>query len=1538
MQHILQLMIKKGLCSKQQALQLWQKWQTVTNYDAACPKKFLAAQGFAQVLNMNQTQFNPHTTTGSHQQMTRSQQPNTTRTFGNYEIIEEIARGGMGVVYKVYQPQMKRYAALKVLNNASQTDLRLIRRFFREAKVTAALQHPHIIPIYEMSNLKGQNYFVMKHVTGGDFDDFIKKHHDIDKCIDILIKVCEALDHAHSHNVIHRDIKPSNILLDDNGEPYLADFGLAKNLDSKSMLTQTGATLGTAYYMAPEQIQSKNITTSIDIYAVGVMLYFILTKELPFTAENPAALYKKILTQQPIPPQQINSSLPQSLQHICLKCLQKNPAFRYARPALIAKDLQSYIANKNVILHETSLRIRMAQLLQKKIVRTVFIATCVVLVAGMAAFSLYAFSKYKQEQREKAYSVYRQALQNFDEHKIDTAQKMLEQIANDDSLWESHILLAKIYLQKNSHQQALKYIAKSLQISDTPEGHYLKALVYYEQQQYEQALKYVNTGISAHTYSELHHLRALIQRKTNPRAAKKDEIYARKLQQKMLSSLRQEIEKLGNEWGKVLAKLNAAQRKYPSCEDIYVQKSRLLFSQKQYEDAIDEINQAIQLHKQDSYFLEKSKYLRYAGYPRQALSVLQNIPSPRKTAVFYREYAQTLFLLKKMRLAKDAYTQIPDSEYTKDDYVFLAKVSIALEKYANAQQFLTHVITQYDKDDEILYHYAYCLYEQAQYEQAQKYIEKALQHNAKILPATLKLLAGKCYYHQQNFSRSLEVLEKARHDLQNNVDLHSVLGEIYYQQKQYSKADEAFSQCISLQPWNDHFYYKRGILYSEQKKYSQSQKDLLKVVRLNPQNYGPIGYLFEQAFENPDIKDQEGNMRSLLGIGDHLYNKVDVDLFGEEKQNLTSLYLEQDNLLKLGEVDEKRIAQFLEILSSSSRKALTITATTGLLSMAHSPAVLQKISAQIDRVSKDYHPQLRKVYNSVERRYIQIQSTRVKVLLVRYYVVRDDEALHFLYRFTDNVEILKSILFDDQENDIVRYFSASALRDLKTLAAHDVLLQARDGKNSAAFLFSSLVLNKKDIAVKHVKKVPQHVFLKAMIAQTSTNSQMLNLLLQDQYLPVKLSAAQNLWQQANAAAEKILVHHLQNSNVFVRRYCYFHFWSFASPALQKIQKRIVHEYENLLLRGLQDPDVITVRITLMKCAYLDSDKCIKMAYSLIQNSSLLIRFQALTTIGIKGDLETCATFAAKPNEPLVIKIPAILAVRQNQNNRKKNLINFLKFFKHVFSEENSDIRVILMREMGASLKGMADSFLLKSLEHPNSYDRIGAILGLANGGNDHTKKIIPLFKKDPDTTVRSAAAFAIVMGLGLNNRWQELEKYHKIIKKQSSTIRQAAALAYSNFVLKNNNRQKYTAQTGVWDQRQVYKSYIQRLFKHFRDLDNKGREKNKRALSLSLDLMPQESEYLFEMGMFYFVNGQGEKSKSFIKKAIAQQQNNVVFMFWLAKVQFGLQEHNAALQTITTAIELHPWDQEMIILKAEILKTLGRETESATEYKRAKLF
>ncbi|WP_372364469.1 protein kinase [Candidatus Uabimicrobium sp. HlEnr_7] len=1530
MQLLLQKMIHQGVCSKQNAFELWQKWLKMTSLSPLCPKKFLASQGFSQQIFSNQTKFNPHTTTGA---QPSANNDNPKRKFGNYEIIEEIARGGMGVVYKVYQPEMRRYAALKVLNNASQTDMRLIRRFFREAKVTAALKHPNIIPIYEMSNIEGQNYFVMKHVNGGDFEDFIKQDHSLNKLIEILIKVCRALDHTHSHNVLHRDIKPSNILLDESHEPYLADFGLAKTLDSKSMLTQTGATIGTAYYMAPEQIESKNVTPLIDIYAIGVMLYLILTKELPFLADTPAALYRKILTEQPTLPRKIDSKIPQNLQHICLKCLQKNPTFRYQKPGLIADDLQSYLENKDVVLRESSIRIRLLQLLSHKYARVILAIICTATIA----FSIHTFVARQQNHSVEISTIYQKAEQYFYEGKINESLKLLLRIANDNSLWETHALLGKVYLKKNNRSLALKHIDQSFRIADTPQVRYLKALLYYRENQSSKALNYLNKSISSHKYSELYRLRSLICKKTQPKLAKQDTTQAQKLEQQMIQNLQKSIEQplSDKQWGKALSRLKTAERNYPSCEYIYVQKSHIYFAEQQYEEAISAINEAIKLHTTDEYRLLKSKYLRRAGYFRRALLLLEKISSQQKP-LFYREYAKTLFKLKKMRLAKEAYQVITAEEYTKQDHVFLAKISIELRNYNAAKKHLESLITEYDKDDEVLYYYAYCLYEEYQYQQAEKYITKALEYNKKIPRAKLKLLQGKCYHKMQKFSLSLTAIKEAQTNLSKDVQLYNVLGEIYQHQKNYEKAVTSFSKCIELQPWNDAFYQKRGVVYGKQKNYAASQKDLLKVMSLNPQNYDPLGHLFKQAFENPSIRQQDSYLRSLVGVGDHLYRRIKIDLLGEEKQNLTSLYLEQNNLLKLGNTNEKHIKQFIDTLCSMNNKEVATTAITALISMAHSPKVLEKIQNKINTNPRNFL--LKKAYKSVKRRYIQIQSTRVKALLVRYYVARDNEALLFLYRFNDNANILYNILLDEEENDIVRYFSARALKDLKTVPTYELLQELRRGNNTCAFLLSSLALGKNDAQIQHLQKTPNNSLIKTIIAKHSINPQLLIFLLQDKNLLVRLAAAKRLWEQGNNAGETLLVKHFRNPNVFIRRYCYFHFWTLEAQSLQKHKERITQQYQTHLLDGLNDKDENVKRICLMKTAYIDSTICLKKAYQLTHDKSLFVRFQALTTIGIKGDVETCAAFGTKPNEHFLIKLPALLAVRMNKKNKKKNLLNFMKFINHIFAEENSDIRVLLMRELGGALRGLGNSFLLKNLNHSNSYNRVGALLGLANSKRDYSKLAYPLLENDPNLTVRSAASLAIVLGLGANNRWQELKKYHTIIKKKSYNVREAAALAYSDLVVKNNERHKHTLKTGVWNEKQVYQKYIERIIEKFSERNEHEKKRSLRILKLSLDLTPQDSEYLFRIGLFYFVNKKFEKCKTFIQKALDQKNNNTVYQLWLAKAQYRSDEYKKALQTVEKILYQDPWDKNALGLKIRILRALGENEKEKAAHKRWQLF
>ena len=262
----------------------------------------------------------------------------------DYDIIDEIARGGMGVVYKAHSKELNRIVALKVLLKESMESQTQVKRFIREAEAIARLQHPNIIKIYNMGELNGIPYYTMQYIEGETFEAIIDENEvDLQRKIEILIKVCDGLNYAHEHGIIHRDIKPSNILIDADGEPYISDFGLVRFDDNRSLLTQEGGVLGTIYYMSPEQLQgSSDINLQADVYSVGVMLYRTLYLQLPFESDRFPELCRQILQDDPVfSPRDYENFT--DLQAICNKSIEKQTKHRYASAKELAQDLQNYL-------------------------------------------------------------------------------------------------------------------------------------------------------------------------------------------------------------------------------------------------------------------------------------------------------------------------------------------------------------------------------------------------------------------------------------------------------------------------------------------------------------------------------------------------------------------------------------------------------------------------------------------------------------------------------------------------------------------------------------------------------------------------------------------------------------------------------------------------------------------------------------------------------------------------------------------------------------------------------------------------------------------------------------------------------------------------------------------------------------------------------------------------------------------------------------------------------------------------------------------
>jgi WD40 repeat protein/tRNA A-37 threonylcarbamoyl transferase component Bud32 len=282
----------------------------------------------------------------------------TVRYFGDYELLEEIARGGMGVVYKARQTKLDRIVAVKMIlagELAGQAD---VERFHTEARAAANLHHPNIVPIHEVGQHEGQHYFSMDYVAGESLANRIARGPlPAREAATLLVKVARAVAFAHIDGVIHRDLKPANVLLDAQGEPHVTDFGLAKRLRGEpgatatGGLTETGQVLGTASYMPPEQAggRTKDIDRRSDVYSLGAVLYCALTGRPPFQAASTLDTLLQVLEREPVSPRTLNASVPRDLETICLKCLEKDSRRRYGTAQELADELQRYLDGKPIL-------------------------------------------------------------------------------------------------------------------------------------------------------------------------------------------------------------------------------------------------------------------------------------------------------------------------------------------------------------------------------------------------------------------------------------------------------------------------------------------------------------------------------------------------------------------------------------------------------------------------------------------------------------------------------------------------------------------------------------------------------------------------------------------------------------------------------------------------------------------------------------------------------------------------------------------------------------------------------------------------------------------------------------------------------------------------------------------------------------------------------------------------------------------------------------------------------------------------------------
>ena len=317
----------------------------------------------------------------------RPPQSEVPREFGDYELLEEVGRGGQGVVFRAWQKSLNRTVAVKIIGIGQLTTSAHLKRLRREAAAAAKLNHPGIVPVYEVGERDGTYYFSMRFVEGDCLDEVVSRGSiSVRQAAELVAKVARTVHYAHEHGILHRDIKPGNILLDANGEPHLTDFGLARLVESGSTVTGSLEVMGTPSYMAPEQAVGNNaeLSRATDVYGLGAVLYELLTGHPPFAGGTTYETIHLLLDSEPRQPRLWNPKVDRDLSAVCLKCLEKNPRYRYSSALELAEDLERWLRHEPIRAKRSGFFTRARKWVQRNRIIAALILLSLILAAVLS--------------------------------------------------------------------------------------------------------------------------------------------------------------------------------------------------------------------------------------------------------------------------------------------------------------------------------------------------------------------------------------------------------------------------------------------------------------------------------------------------------------------------------------------------------------------------------------------------------------------------------------------------------------------------------------------------------------------------------------------------------------------------------------------------------------------------------------------------------------------------------------------------------------------------------------------------------------------------------------------------------------------------------------------------------------------------------------------------------------------------------------------------------------------------------------------------
>lgn len=1495
--------------------------------------------------------------------------------FGEYEIISEIARGGMGIVYRARQRGVDRIVALKILLSGPLSGTQAIRRFFREARVIAELDHPHIIPLYAMGEEEGHHYFTMKLVEGGTFADVLDSDVPLQRKVDVIAMICQALHHAHRHKILHRDLKPSNILIDKDGTPYLTDFGLAKVVDSHSVLTQTGSVLGTPYYMSPEQTRGIKhaIDHRSDIYSMGVILYQAITGKLPFTAETLPEIYRRINEEEPKAPEKLNPESPKELNAICRMAMEKSPQFRYPDALSMAEDLERFREGQKVHASRVRIKAGFARFYRhhwQQLVGAVSIVALVLLALAL----IYRRSEVDTDAAARALITVNDALAEaehlFAQGSSARAIQLLAETAGKVDHYRLYLAMGRFHLQMERMQEAEKAFDKAFSMEPAdPEVLYHSGVFYQAQGENEKAWARLNAylGMRPEAFEGYRRRAALLQSLGEWGKAARDIERATALEQKFLEEeLHEALAEAGRGMeDQALGRLSDILSRYPTYERGYVERANLYHRKRKLREALNDISQAIELNPRGDYHTMRGRWLREAGSTREAYKYLadaishQDATSQREMSLLLAESAIELGdFPNALAHCRDVFgDRGPEGEW-------LVKMGHACLETGDVAAATT-LLEKARKDaaiaeamrGEASYHLGRICRQNGDEDRARALWQEAIELKA-AHPERVHLLLGQSYLAIGEYASALPHLENAARGFPDDAQIEEDLGNCHVrlalQQGQndsghWQAAVLALSRCISLEPWQPQPYSQRATAYRGLKEYGKAGNDLLLCYRLRPDDLATLVELFKNMFEE-NIAANHSKIRLFLHNYQHAATRASTpDLFREEWEKVCAQCTQQALLFRHNQPQTWNAGEaelLLKSLVTSDSPAVHEMAAHGLMSMYREPALQELVAAEAEKGHKDStRRRLNQLRERLAQEYLRESKVHVRHLLVRIYRAMDKNAIENLYDLGPvRYECLEALLVDGNENSMIRFLAARASMDLTTRAGYDIVKKNAAEGPPVARLFCNAVLRECRREVPSIASFREAVAMDDRYARATAalhvpmnEKAILHKLLRDSDSYVRLIAASRLRHLGDPEAEAELTRgFLADNPSLVRAYSFFVYWDLGKETLPEMKYRELLKKSEphlpLLIAATRDRDATVRRVAVNRLADISHKQYSTIIAERLKDEDPIVRFNAIRALARKMETQLVMPIILDHDESIPFRMAVLDGLSEAKEHGKKPEATpeFVIGLLPLLEAPDPMTRMVIFIAVGRNRKsGVAQFMETYARQHQNDPAVLcGYIMNSLSDIKGYSVSYIESLLGHQDPTVRTLAATSVIY-VAAKQGHRDLPRLHRRLRESALELRRAGALGYKRLVEDAAGRNLHLdpGQMPFVDLEELYRHSIDSMVNRVRKSPALY-DRCMGALSSAIELDPDNARLYFERGVVSYAGERYEESIRDLEKAVELDGAYSFYRYWLARLYCLTDRGELAIAAMDHIPHIVRLDPELSRSRGQILRTLGRPGEA----------